>query len=93
LNSTAEALEYFARRGLALLLIPCALLFALMMVGIGNATTDATPAQLYFSAFAYLGLTLLCILAAFRAATLWIGWAAVLIGWAPVLYLLVPLRG
>jgi hypothetical protein len=93
LNSTGDALEYFVRRGLALLLIPFALLFALIMVGIGNATTDATAPQLFLSAFVYLGLTLLCIIVAFRAARMWIGWLAVLIGWLPALCVMFPLRG
>jgi hypothetical protein len=90
LSDTVEALEYFVRRGLALLLIPIGCLFALMVVGFGNATTDASPTQLYAMALIYLGLTIACIVSAFRTERMWIGWIAVLVGWAPILWLFGP---
>ena len=92
MNSTAQAFEYFVRRGLAILLIPAALFFAVMFVGMGNATTDVPHGQLYAEAVIYVGLTVACIVVAFRAEGLWIGWAAVLLGWAPLLLLFGPAR-
>jgi hypothetical protein len=68
---------------MALLTIPPTLVLAVAFIGIGNATTEATGAQLLAQAAVFVLFIGICLVVALKADRLWLGWLATFLAWLP----------
>ena len=84
MNGDVRANERIARRGLALLLIPFALLVAFSFTGLPGIPVNAQWAPQYAGALLYLGLTVAAGIVALRTSRAWL---ALLTGWMPIVVL------
>ena len=85
MNYVVEGFDYLLRRIVAALLLFSSLIFALIFVGVSNATTDATATQLYVQASIYLLFVAGCLAVAMKAKRAWLCWSSLLLGSAPLL--------
>ena len=82
-----------ARPVLAMAVVPFALFIALALVGVGSATTDASPAQLYTTAAIYLGFSLGCVTYGVRGGQTWLAWLLIFAAALPPVLLLTLIMG
>ena len=81
----------FLRGAIAWLLVFAALLFALSILGIGAATTDASPTSLYVQAGTYLAISWAALGYCLLGSKEWLRWVSLSVPFFPAVLLLLYL--